>query len=281
MALITGDGWDEFRERIAEAPVLVANWHVGSDNWLEHVLKGLWPQFIALRDEIKSDATRTSEEARADFVKWRSHLISLNPEASDLEIDEEARRRSGLDKTPEERVSHRYSWRILPLHTEVAIISAALCEAEINLALAWGLSMLDKEDVFQLIESKPTPEKWLHGPKILLPDYVIPPGCAEAETLRRVFSERNRLVHPKSTIQKAGKQTLRASTPKPPKLAELLMWIGRYFSLPFDLADFLRTQPPINGSRFPVLTRRDAIERPPQHRLPRPSDSLNSQPISP
>jgi hypothetical protein len=265
MALTIGNGLDEFRKKIPGATVAVPDWHVGSDNWLEPVLKGLWPQFVALRDEITSDATRTTVEARANYEKWRAQLIPLNPEASDVEIDEEAKWRSGIDKTPEERVSHRYLRRIMPLYTEVAILSAALCEAEINLALTWGLSILDKEDVFQLIESKSTPEKWLHGPKIVLPDYVMPPGCAEAEALRKVFTERNRLVHPKSTIQKADQQKLGSKALKPPKLADLLVWIGRYFSLPFDLADFLRTQPPISGDRFPVMTRRDAIERAPQH----------------
>jgi len=134
--------------------------------------------------------------------------------------------------------------------------------------------MLDKEDVFQLIESKSTLEKWLHGPKMVLPNYMMPSGCAEVETLRRVFSERNRLVHPKSTIQKAGRRKLGTKVITPPKLADVLVWMERYFSLPFDLADFLRTQPLINGDRFPVMTRRDAIERALQHKLPRPADSL-------
>ncbi|MFC0696409.1 hypothetical protein [Paraburkholderia humisilvae] len=97
--MIIGDGWDEFRKKIAETTVAVPNWHVGSDNWLEHVLKGLWPQFVALRDEITSDATRTTVEARANYEKWRAQLIPLNPGASAVEIDEEAKRRSGIDKT--------------------------------------------------------------------------------------------------------------------------------------------------------------------------------------
>ncbi|EJN34408.1 hypothetical protein [Pseudomonas sp. GM80] len=281
MGLIIGDGWDDLRDKIADAEVVVPNWHVGSDNWLEHVLKGLWPQFIALRDEIRSDTARTTVEACGKYENWRIRLKGLNPEAHDLEIEKEAKRRSGIDKSPEERVSHRYYWRIMPLYTEVAILSAALCEAEINLALAWGLSMLDKEDEFQRIELKPTPEKWLHGPKVVLPAYEIPSGCAEVETLRKVFSERNRLVHPKSTIQKAGQQMLGPKVLKPPKIKDLLSWIGRYFSLPFDLADFLRTQPPINGHRFPVMTWRDAIERAPQHKLPQPPDRASeSQPKS-
>ncbi|CAJ0809021.1 hypothetical protein [Ralstonia flaminis] len=271
MALIIGDGRDEIRKKLAGATAGVPNWHVGSDNWLEHILKGLWPQFVALREEVKIDAARSTIEARTNYAEWRARLASLNPGAGDLEIDEEAKRQSGINKTPEERVSHRYLMKAIALHTEVAILSAALCEAEINLALAWGLSMLDKEDVFQLIESKPTPDKWLHGPKIMLPGYVIPPGCAEAETLHKLFGERNRLVHPRSTVKKAGQHKLGTKIPKPPKLVELIAWMGRYFSLPFDLADFLRTQPSINGDRIPVMTRREAIERVPQHTLPRPA----------
>ncbi|MEK6318969.1 MAG: hypothetical protein V4807_31530 [Burkholderia gladioli] len=115
MALIIGDDRDEFRKKIAEATFAIPNWYVGSDNWIEHVLNGLWPQFVALRDEIALDASRTTVEARADYEKWRAQLIPLNPGASPVEIDEEAKRRSGIDKTPEERVSHRYWERVMPL----------------------------------------------------------------------------------------------------------------------------------------------------------------------
>ncbi|HDS1796126.1 hypothetical protein [Pseudomonas putida] len=268
--LIIGDGLDELRGKIAEATVVVPDWHVGSDNWLEHVLKGLWPQFIALRDEISSDEARSTEEACGKYEDWRARLKCLNPDAPDLEIEKEAKKRSGIDKRPDERIFHRCSWRIMPLYTEVAILSAALCEAEINLALAWGLSMLDKEDVFQLIESKSTPDKWLHGPKAILPAYEMPKGCAEVETLRKVFSERNRLVHPKSSIRKAGQQMLGPKESPPVRLRDLIVWIERFFSLPFDLADYLRTQPLINGSRFPAMSFRDVIDRAPQHKLPQP-----------
>ncbi|MFS2105310.1 hypothetical protein [Ralstonia sp. Ralssp135] len=95
MALIIGDGWDEFRKKIAEATVVVPNWHVGSDSWIEHILKGLWSQFVVLRGEVTIDAIRTTAETRTNYEEWRTRLISLNPGASDLEIDEEAKRRSG------------------------------------------------------------------------------------------------------------------------------------------------------------------------------------------
>lgn len=281
MALIIGDGLDNFRKKMAEATVLVPDWQVGNDHWLQHVLERLWPQFDALRDEISSDARRSTVEARADYDKWSAQLTTLNPQAPEIEIKGEAKRRSGLDKPPEERIAHRYLGRIMPLYTEVAILSAALCEAEINLALAWGLSMIDKEDVFELVESNSAIEKWLHGPKMLLPDYTLPPGCAEAETLRKVFSERNRLVHPKSTVQKSGNMKLSGQSLKATKFSDLLAWIARYFSLPFDLADFLRKQSPINGDGFPVMIHRGAIKQAPQHKLTRPSGSLCDQSLTP
>ncbi|MDB5988775.1 MAG: hypothetical protein JWQ10_178 [Herbaspirillum sp.] len=144
--------------------------------------------------------------------------------------------------------------------------------------MAWGLSMVDKEDVFQLIESKSTVEKWLHGPKILLPDYKLPSGSAEVETLRKVFSERNRLVHPKSMVQKDGKEKLAGRLFKPTKFSDLLVLIGGYFCLPFDLADFFRLQSPINGDCFPIMAHRGSIEHAPQHKLVRLSVSLSKAP---
>ena len=204
--LIRGDGKDEIRKLVIGAEVLTPNWAVGSDHWLEHILEALWPKYIMLRDEIKNDAIRYKDEAQETYKKWRARLRELNPEAPIDEIEAEAKLISGLNESDEERIAGRYLPRLLMLYTQVTIISAALCEADINLALAWGLSMADKEDVFQLIEAKSTVEKWLHGPKMLLPAYQFPPDCAEAETLRRVFKERNRIVHPKATVSKTGKK---------------------------------------------------------------------------
>jgi hypothetical protein len=264
--LIRGDGKDELRKLVIEAEVVTPHWQVGSDNWLEHILEDLWPQFIMLRDEIKKDAMRSEGEAQATYEKWLARLQALNPEASGDEIDAEAKLISELNKSAEERIAGRYLPRLLMLYTQVTIISAALCEADINLALAWGLSMADKEDVFQLIEANSTVKKWLNGPKMLLPAYQFPPDCAEAETLRRVFSERNRLVHPKATVSKAGKKKLDGSPVKPVRLSEMLKWIARYFSLPFDLANYLRSQP-LDGNTFPLMTRSTLIEQATQHRL--------------
>lgn len=267
--MILGDGLDELRRKAQEATKVVPDWHVSNDHWLQHVLERLWPSFVTLRKEIFAEAGKSDGEASARYDQWKLRLAELNPAASDMEIETEAKRLSGLDKLPIDRVSSRYWGRVMPLYTEVAILTAALCEAEINLALAWGLSMIDKEDTFQLIESRTTVDKWLHGPKLILPNYNLPLDTAEAATLVKVFKERNRLVHPKSTVQKSGKTKLTGPVFKPTTLSELLAWIGRYFSLPFDLADFLHAQSPVNGYRFPFMAQRGAIKRAPQHKLAR------------
>lgn len=273
MGLNFGDGQDDFWKKISEAKVVTPEWHVGSDNFLEQILQELWIKFIELRHEINCSAEKSNKEATINYKKWNDQLTYLNPTASSKEIEKESIRLSGIDKKPTERVAHKYFHRILPLYTEVTIIAAALCEAEINLALAWSFSITDKEELFELIESKSALDKWRHGLKIVLPNYSLRSDCAELQTLVKIFGERNRFAHPKSTIQISGKIKLKPKSSYPRKIEELLHWTERYFSLPFDLADFLRTQPAVHGERFPVMAQRGPIKRASQHQLPQPPKS--------
>lgn len=267
MTLLRGDGFDNVRQMVASAEKIEPHWHVGSDHWLDTALVRLWHQYRELRAEIEAAASEAENKARADLEIWRERLSKLNPNAPKVEIEKEARMISTIDAHRYERVPMRFAGRLMPLYTEVTILSAALCEADINLALEWGCSLIGKPELFLLIESRTTVDKWQHGPKMLLSDYVLPSGSGEFEALGRVFRERNRLIHSKAHVQVQGKKNRRAEKHKSLGTAEVLFWLPRFFSLPFDLTDFLRSCAPVNGTKFPVLSHRSEIERANQHRL--------------
>ncbi|NML30585.1 hypothetical protein [Paraburkholderia antibiotica] len=267
MALLRGDALDNFRQMVVSAKKIEPHWHVGSDHWLDRALVKLWRQYIELRAEIEVAASDAASKAQADLEMWRKRLSELNPDALREEVEKEARMISAIDAQPYERVAARFSGRLMPLFTEVTILSAALCEADINLALEWGCSFIGKPELFVLIESRTTVDKWRHGPKMLLSDYLLPSDSGEFEALGRVSRERNRLIHPKAHVQVQGRKNRLAEKHKSLGTAEVLFWLPRFFSLPFDLTDFLRGCTPVNGAKFPVLSHRGEIKRASQHRL--------------
>lgn len=287
MTLLRGNGFDEFRQMAVSAERIEPHWHVGSDQWLDTALDRLWREYRGLRAEIEVGAREAESKARADLTMWRERLSELNPNAAKEEIEKEARMISAFELHQHERVSARFVGRLMPLYTEVTILSAALCEADINLALEWGCSMIGKPELFLFIESRTTVDKWQHGPKILLPDYTLPSDSGEFEALGRVFRERNRLMHPKAYVQVQGEKNRQPEKYKSLGIAEALLWLPRFFSLPFDLTDFLRNCAPVNGTKFPVLSRRREIKRATQHRLAKagpvdlPDEGLEEKPKRP
>ncbi|MGF7192110.1 hypothetical protein JOE11_005187 [Robbsia andropogonis] len=271
MALLRGDGQDKLRQLIAEATPAEMLWHVGSDHWLDIALGRLWHQYTELLEQIDLAAQQATEKAKSDFSNWKDRLTELNPGASETEIVKEAKLISQVGKKPYDRVAGSFSGRLLPIYVEVTSISAALCEAEINLALEWGCAIINKPELFDLIESQSTINKWIDGPKLVLDHYQLPPGCGADETLRKLFAERNRLMHSKASVRVGGLKNSRAQKPKTMPFSEALFWMSRYFSLPFDLCDFLRDCHPIKGGRFPINPHRGDIGRSRQSRLTCPA----------
>lgn len=269
MALKRGDELDEFRELATNAATVTTTWHVGAEYiWLDHALERLWSNFARLRDEIQRAADKKSEAVPGDYQRWLGRLREHNPDATAEEIDAEARKLSEHDRKPLDRAGP-FLGQLMPIYAEVAILSAALCEAHINLALAWGLTMLGRDPAFRLIEQSGTVDKWLRGPTLLFDGYELPSNSAEVETLKRVFEERNILMHPKSSISRNGAARVSAKRLHPKSVTEVFNWLPRFFSLPFDLAEFMAKQPAIDGFDFPQLSKRQSIPRAPQHMLSR------------
>jgi len=269
--LYRGDGSDAIRKRRFEAkeiPTAKIQWSVASDVWLADALNQLWSPYRTLLVQIDVEADKAETTAPIDLDAWRERLTKLNPDAAAAAIEAEARMLSRVDLKRYERISPAFVARIMTLYTQVTLLSAALCEAKINLALEWACAVARKAELFDLVERSTPVEKWQHGPKIFVADYELPPGAAESETLIRVFSERNRLMHAKALVEVDGNANARPQKYKVRDLPGALTWLPRYFSLPFDLSDILENCS-VNGHGFPRLFRRQEIERVPQHKLTR------------
>jgi hypothetical protein len=110
--------------------------------------------------------------------------------------------------------------------------------------LAIGLSVCDAPELFALLERADLVEKWIAGPKSFHPAYNLPRGLPLCQTLQHLTRQRNSLVHYKIELEVDGKKTLEGSRLDRAPLKDQLVWITRFFSLPYDLVLHARNQIP-------------------------------------
>lgn len=122
----------------------------------------------------------------------------------------------------------------------VILLAHALSEALINAVLAIGLADAGATELFPLLERTEFKEKWLYAPKSFARDYKFPEGSALHETLVMLTRHRNALVHLKIDLTVDGSRVLKGTEFEREQYADERQWMRRYFSLPYDLAEFAR-----------------------------------------
>ena len=95
-----------------------------------------------------------------------------------------------------------------------------------------------------MLERSDIKEKWCVGPKSFHPLYTLPKDGSLYQTLQHLARQRNALVHYKIELEMQGQPPLRGSRLERGSIKEQLAWIGRFFSLPYDLADHVRNEIP-------------------------------------
>jgi hypothetical protein len=218
--------------------------HTADYSYIEFALKARWAAYEQLAAEFDNFVPREI----ADFSEYRTselaRLKELNPtstEASLLElIDGQIAARVSLPM----QFHLKFSDTIMSEYVTIAFLSHALCEAVINAILAIGLSVANAPELFEMLERSDIKEKWCVGPKSFHPPYVLPKDGSLFQTLQHLTRQRNALVHYKIELEMRGKPVLRGSRLERGSLKEQLAWIGRFFSLPYDLAAHVRQEIP-------------------------------------
>lgn len=211
---------------------------------IDSALKSRWAAF----EELEVEFSNYVPKEIADFAEERAselmRLKELNPtsnETSLLEfIDGQIAARASLPL----QLHLKFSNRVMSEYVTTAFLSHALCEATINAILAIGLSTANAPELFGMLERSDIKEKWCIGPKSFHPPYALPKNGALYQSLQHLVRQRNALVHYKIELEMQGKQMLRGSRIERGSLKEQIAWIGRFFSLPYDLEEHVRREMP-------------------------------------
>lgn len=203
--------------------------------YIDLALKARWEPFQSLALEFKN----FTPKAISDFSEFRKQevfrLQKINSDKSEIEIQEFVDRQIALQADPEMQVALKFQQRIMAEYVTVAFLSHALSEAIINGILAIGLANIGSEDLFILIERGDIGKKWTIGPKSFSASYTLPKNEALYHTLQHLINQRNAFVHYKIELEIDGKKMLTGSKLDRAPLAQQIIWINRFFSLPYDL----------------------------------------------
>lgn len=229
--------------------------------YIQNSLHEEWSRFLALEQQIRGFKPKPREE----------RLAELAPEIGRVErtVEGEASVLKGQLAGYEERVSEAgqlreiFAPRFMQHHVVVVILTHALCEGLINAVLAVGLARAAVFDIFSVLEKADFLDKWCRAPKVIAADYHYPNGSAIDESLRRLNSQRNRIVHYKVQLDINDRRIHKGTALEITTFEAELQWLRRFYSLPFDLQDLALRSVPSMG----VLLQRGPIEKVATHKI--------------
>ncbi len=206
--------------------------------YIDAALRARWDSFRALEEEMN----RFVPKPLANFTPHRDaeleRMRALNPDMSMEQlttyVDQQVRALASHDFQFHDRFDQRH----MTEYVTVVMLSHALSEALINAILAIGLANAGAAELFPLLERSDFKQKWLSAPKSFATSYKFPHGTALYETLVLLSRQRNALVHLKINLDVNGAKVLDGSGFERKPYREEARWLRRFFSLPYDLADY-------------------------------------------
>lgn len=225
------------------ADTTAANFQTSADYLhIDVALKSLWQPFNELVVEMDSFVPRPLSDYEDNRQRKFEDLRRLNPTGSDEPLRELVDAQITVLASERFQFSDRFSNHFMTQYVMVALLSHALCEAAINAILAVGLVKHGSQELFSVLEKAEIKEKWRVGPKCFYPSYEFNPGTALFETLNHLTKRRNALVHNKIDLHIGGKKILEGSKFERLTFHENILWMRRFFSLPYDLTAHATTQ---------------------------------------
>jgi hypothetical protein len=231
--------------------------------YLDQALRLQWRSFSALEAEITSFVPRSRDDYTREETEMSAWVLSMNPGKSHAEISQYVKSQFDATTLPRMQLYEKFDSRHMAELAIVVVLSHALCEAIINAVLAIGLYKVGNAELFTILEKADLRQKWICAPKAILPSYSFPIDRAIHETLITLIRQRNALVHYKIRLEVDGKRVLDGSPFERHDYCSELRWIRRFYSLPYDLSEFI-ARCSVHGP-IPFLRDRGSIERVPAH----------------
>lgn len=214
--------------------------HTAHYTYIDQALRARWNSFHALETEMVAFEPKPEEEFRPRRDAEVERLRVLNPNATVEQLSTLVDKQFQYIASPDWQFHERFDQRHMTEYVTVIVLAHALSEALINAFLAIGLANAGSPELFSILEKADFKQKWLYGPKSFAPTYEFPTGTALHETLTMLSRQRNALLHLKIELTVEGKKILEGSEFERKHYHEELRWLRRYFSLPYDLAEFIR-----------------------------------------
>ncbi len=210
-----------------------------SYTYIDVALRSQWSVFCVLENEMEIFTPKPIEEFEAYRKAEIERMQILNPDALIEELTAFVDNQIKYASSHDMQFRERFDKRFMTEYVNVVMLSHSLCEALINAVLAIGLANIESTELFLLLEKADFKQKWLYGPKSFAPSYQFPHGTGLHETLVTLSRQRNALVHYKIELKVDNIKVLEGSDFQRKRYEEERRWIRRYFSLPYDLAEFV------------------------------------------
>ena len=214
--------------------------HSADYTHIDAALRSRWESFLLLEDEMNTFVARPLTDFKAQRDAEVAILQKANPSSPITELEYLIDYQIAYRASPDHQFYTQFDKRLMTEYVTVAMLAHALSEALINAILAIGLAHAGAPELFPLIERSDFKQKWLAAPKSFSTTYSFPKDIALYETLNHLSRQRNALMHYKIELSVEGAKILDGSDFKRNAYNVELQWLRRFFSLPYDLADFAR-----------------------------------------
>ncbi|MEI2455986.1 MULTISPECIES: hypothetical protein [Lysobacter] len=228
------------------------------DHWsLEFAVRARWAEYEKLRFSWENFAPEPVDLIRARVIA--SYLPQVEQDDSLREFVEGQIR---MAAEPAFQRTSALGESVLSEYVTSLLLSHSLCEAIINDVVATKLASLGSYEIFAFVERATFLEKWSSAPKLWADGYSFPKGGALYESLKFINEERNAYTHHKVALTLDGRRISERKVRRQ-SIPNMLDWIHRYLSLPYDLADLLWRTLKIPGMRYFLMGK--PIRRCPMH----------------
>jgi hypothetical protein len=239
--------------------------HTAEYTYIDEALRTRWNTFRTLEEEMAAFEPKPIDDFSLQRDREINRLRILNPDSPIEELMTFVDNQIQFISSPDWQFRERFDRRHMTEYVTVIMLSYALSEALINAVLAIGLANTESLELFPILEKAEFKQKWLVGPKSFVPNYKFPQGTGLHETISMLTRQRNALVHYKIELEVDGIKVLKGSDFKRNRYNEEQRWLRRYFSLPYDLAEFVHKS--IGKVPLMLLFDRKPIEADPAHIL--------------
>lgn len=203
-----------------------------ADYWyLEEALQSACNRLKNLEQEIACFTPKSFDELYADISKaWLGveGVRFSNPESFFAE-------QTKLALPKELQLRNHLGLRLEAEFVTIVVMSSALAECLINVTLQFLYANAGIKDLYSLIDRWRFNDKWLFGPRVVIPEYAFPKDSKLWEVLTQMTNVRSRALHHRVTMKINGNQVFSEKVLFSLNGNEMILLVKQIANLPYDL----------------------------------------------